>query len=218
MKRSQLAHLLRAAGTHLQCDKFIVVGSAALLGSYPESLVAATVLFRSMEADLVPPDFDDATADKIDGAFGELSQFQRTHGMFADGVSLETATPPSGWQHRLVPFAPEAANGIIGWCLEPHDLVIAKLEAGRHKDIEFATEMVQRHLVKKCTLIERATDRTIGAVARLPKAAPGFFEAQLDVSGIVGEIPSPPQIPHRSSLRVLEADLTVDRPQRDLSL
>ena len=38
----------------------------------------------------------------VDGAIGEPSPFHHTFGVYAQGVSIETAVLPPGWQHRLV--------------------------------------------------------------------------------------------------------------------
>jgi hypothetical protein len=50
-------------------------------------------------------------------------------------------------------------------CLEPHDLVVSKLVAGRDKDFEFAHALLAQGLVRAQTLIERA--------AQLPDAPEG---------------------------------------------
>jgi hypothetical protein len=52
-------------------------------------------------------------------------------------VGPETAVAPEGWRDRLVPIRGANTNGATGWCMEPHDLILAKLAAGRAKDLEF---------------------------------------------------------------------------------
>lgn len=199
MRRDQLAHLLRAAGDLLSADSFVVIGTAALLGSYPESLFAQDRLVLSIEADLIPPDFSEASADVIDGVMGEHSPFQQTHGIYADGVSLSTATLAPGWVERLVPFAPAAANGVVGWCLEPHDLGAAKLVAGRVKDIEFVEAAVVGRVMDPDVLERRCGDRAAAAAAarRLARLDDGaLMKPKLDTSGAARDLvrPSPPQI------------------------
>jgi hypothetical protein len=39
-------------------------------------------------------------------------------------------------------------RGATGWCLEPHDLVLAKCVAGRQKDWAFAEEAIRHGLVE----------------------------------------------------------------------
>lgn len=60
-------------------------------------------------------------------------------------------------------------RGAVGLCLEPHDLVVAKLMAGREKDLRFARDAVATHLVSVETLAARLDDVT--ADERLLEAA-----------------------------------------------
>jgi hypothetical protein len=70
-------------------------------------------------------------------------------------VSITTAILPAGWRDRLVPLdTPGTAPG-RGLCLDPHDCVIAKLLAGREKDLRFATALVRAHLIDPAVLAER---------------------------------------------------------------
>jgi hypothetical protein len=100
MKRHQLEHILRAAGGITGTDRFVIVGSQAILGTFPdppEELVA------SIEADVFslksPED-----ANLIDGSIGEGSPFHQTFGYYAHGVGEETAVLPTGWKDRLIPL------------------------------------------------------------------------------------------------------------------
>jgi hypothetical protein len=94
-------------------------------------------------------------ADVIDGAIGELSMFHDTFGYYAQGVAPETATLPDGWQSRL--FAVNNANtrGATGWCLEIHDLLLAKYAAGRDKDHEFIADAIRHRLAQRDELLRR---------------------------------------------------------------
>lgn len=66
-------------------------------------------------------------ADRIDGAIGEGSMFHQTFGYYAQGVETTTAVLTDGWRDRLVPLICESADPIaVGWCLERHDLWVAK--------------------------------------------------------------------------------------------
>jgi hypothetical protein len=68
MKRSDLEHVLRAAGAITNQRDFIVIGSQSILGQFPD---APAALLVSDEVDLYPRDRPDL-ADLIDGAIGEL--------------------------------------------------------------------------------------------------------------------------------------------------
>jgi hypothetical protein len=140
MKRSDLEHIIRAAGDVLQEDRVIIVGSQAILASFPESSLP-TEAARSLAADILPiDDADGAKADLIDGALGELSRFDETFGIHADGVSESTSILPDGWRDRLVIYSNSNTGGVTGLCLERHDLCVAKLAAGPSSGRSGSTE------------------------------------------------------------------------------
>jgi hypothetical protein len=105
-------------------------------------------------------------ADVIDGAIGELSMFHDTFGYYAQGVGPETATLPRGWESRLVPVNNPNTRGTTGWCLDVHDLVLAKYAAGREKDHQFAAAALQHHLVQRDELLRRLVDLPVDEVQR----------------------------------------------------
>jgi hypothetical protein len=155
VNRTALEHIIRAAGDVLQERTVVIVGSQAILASYPESHLppAAT---RSTEADVLPLDDSDGhKADMIDGTLGELSYFDELHGYHGDGVSLETSVLPGRWEDRLIPYSNEQSNGVTGLCLEKHDLCIAKLVAFRDKDLQFVRALVAADLVDVEVLQDR---------------------------------------------------------------
>ena len=51
MKRSELEHLIRAAGSIANDSEIVVIGSQAILGQFPD---APSALLVSAEADLFP--------------------------------------------------------------------------------------------------------------------------------------------------------------------
>lgn len=152
MRREDLEHLIRAAGAITGSRRIVVIGSQSVLGQFPNCAPWRATL--SMEADLLPIDQPDRTA-LITGSLGELSPFHNTFGYYGDGVSLETATLPSGWQDRLVPVENANTNGYVGLCLDVHDAMIAKYFAGREKDHEFCLALAQSGLVDRATLFDR---------------------------------------------------------------
>lgn len=144
MNRSQLEHLIRAAASIADDSDIVVVGSQAILGQHPS---APASLLRSMEADVYPLNAPER-ADLIDGSIGEGSPFHETFGYYAQGVGPRTAVLAPGWRERLIPVCNEATRGATGWCLDTHDLVLAKLVAGRPKDLEFALEARRAALIE----------------------------------------------------------------------
>ena len=164
MRRDQLEHLIRAAGSLIGDDTVIVIGSQAILATVPAP--ADEALLRSMEADLLPLDDPlEEKADLIDGVLGAGSMFDDTHGVHADGVSITTPLLPRGWRDRLVEISNTNTNGIRGLCLEAHDLVVSKLAAGRAKDIEFCDAAVRCGLVDPAVIAERAQGTDLAAAA-----------------------------------------------------
>ena len=143
MKRTDLEHIIRAAGNIADTQQLVIIGSQAILGSYPEAPVELTV---SAEADTYPLDAPEK-ADLIDGSIGEKSPFHETFGYYAHGVGPETAVLPARWQSRLVSVQNENTRGVTGLCLSPVDLAISKLAAGREKDLDFVTAMLRHQLV-----------------------------------------------------------------------
>ena len=47
---------------------------------------------------------------------------------------------------------------MVAWCLEPHDLWIAKMIAGRPKDLEFGQALLERGIVESMELMKRLRD------------------------------------------------------------
>jgi hypothetical protein len=155
VRREQLEHVVAAAANAVGEDEFVVIGSQAILGPYPD---APDVLLRSLEADLYPLR-DPDKAEMIDGALGDGSPFHRSFGYYAHGVGPETAKAPSGWHERLVrievPARLRSSRQPVAWCLEPHDLVLAKCVAGRERDWDFARDALRAELVEIETLLAR---------------------------------------------------------------
>jgi hypothetical protein len=151
MKRTDLEHIIRAAGSIVEDNEIIVVGSQSVLGQYPD---APESLIRSMEADIYPKN-KHHLSDLIDGSIGELSPFHQIFSYYAHGVGKDTATLPDGWEQRLIPIQNDNTRGIIGWCLEIHDLLASKYVAGRERDLEFAAEAIRHGLILKDLLDEK---------------------------------------------------------------
>jgi hypothetical protein len=141
----QLRHVLRAAAANTDEKVFVVIGSQAILGSYPD---APRILRKSVESDTYPQQAPDK-AIFIDGAIGEGSLFHQEFGYYAHGVAPDTATLPAGWEDRLVKFEVGDPAGTIGLCLELHDLAFSKLAAGRDKDLDFVKELLKHRLVNR---------------------------------------------------------------------
>ncbi len=92
----------------------------------------------------------------LDEIIGEGSQFRQHFGYYADFLrpSIADVLPP-GWNERLLPLSD--CPGVA--CLEPHDLAVAKLRAGRPKDMALLKALVATDRLKVATVRERL-DRT----------------------------------------------------------
>ena len=76
MDRAALEHILRAASAIANEREFVVIGSQAVLGQFPN---APDELLASIEVDVYPR-YAPEKSDLIDGAIGELSTFHQTFG------------------------------------------------------------------------------------------------------------------------------------------
>ena len=162
MRRSDLEHLIRACAGISGDDQIVVIGSQAILGAFPD---APESMLTLVEADVFPRQHPEL-ADQIDVMIGELSHFHETFGYYAHGVGPETAIAPNGWEERLIPVVGEQLEGASGWCLEPHDLVVAKMAAGREKDWYFIEEALRHRLVRPEILHERLRELRVSAKRR----------------------------------------------------
>ncbi len=157
MRRPQLEHIIRAATGITGGAEFVIVGSQAVLGQFPQ---APDELLVSIEADVFSLR-DTADNDLIDGSIGEGSPFHQTFGYYAHGVSGETAVLPSGWRERLVPIHNSNTGGGTGLCLEIHDLAVSKLVAGREKDMDFIAGILRHRLANAETVRTRLGDTAL---------------------------------------------------------
>lgn len=127
-----------------------------MLGSVPFPEEVFTV---SVEADIYPLRAPEL-ADKIDGAIGESSQFHETYGYYAQGVGPNTALLPRDWWNRVHRVQNDNTNGRVGYCLDLLDLFLSKVAAGREKDREFCTALLEYSYV--------ALDQALELVPTMP--------------------------------------------------
>jgi uncharacterized nucleotidyltransferase DUF6036 len=146
VNREEFEHVVRAAADVVD-DDVVVIGSQAILAQHPD---APPELLRSAELDVFPRTKLEV-ADEIDGALGDGSPFYELYGYYAHRVGPETLSAPAGWEDRLVrvelPKAQRTPGTVVAWCIEKHDLVLAKLAAGRDHDREFVKCAIDSGLV-----------------------------------------------------------------------
>jgi hypothetical protein len=157
MKKQQIDHVLRAAGRMTGEKQFIIIGSQALHGKYPD---LADDIVRSAEVDLIAK----RQASRTDwlNVIGQDSKFHEEFGYYADPVDESTAILPKAWKSRLVNLPAGDTEGVAALCLDPNDLAIAKYAAGREKDLVFNSELARRGIV--------SSDRLLGLLEQTPVA------------------------------------------------
>jgi len=161
MKKHQLDHVLPAAGRITGEKQFVIIGSQSLHGKYPD---LPDDIVQSAEVDLIAK--NRAPRSEWLNAIGQDSPFHEQFGYYADPVETGTAILPAGWKGRLVNLPPGDTEGVLGLCLEPHDLVIAKYIARREKDLAFNAALARRGLVSRERLLELLEKTPVPKVLR----------------------------------------------------
>jgi len=178
MKREGLQRIIGAAAAMLGEDTVVIIGSQSILASFRELLLPDDATM-STEADIVAFDDDDeAKADRVDGLLGEASHFSDRYGIYADGVSPWTAILPAGWDTRLVRIE-DPDSGAVGLCLHPEDLGVAKVLAGRAKDVRFLSAVFRAGLVDPDAVAAK-----LGTVALRPSETDLLRRAQIFLESV----------------------------------
>lgn len=150
MRLPALKHLLGAVQSLARPERIYVLGSSALLASFPELGEASGPLELSFDADLLVEPCDEQLAAMLHEAVGEGSLFAQRTGYNADILRPEIiATLPPGWESRLIRL--DATNA----ALSPEDLLVVKLRAGRAKDLELCRTLVDSRRVSAAALRQR---------------------------------------------------------------
>jgi hypothetical protein len=163
MRRSDLEHVLRAAGAITGRQEWVVVGSQAILGAVPDAPAEITV---SEEVDIYAPG-DESASDLVDGSIGERSPFHETFGYYAHGVGADTAVLPRHWRERAVIVRSPATSGVTGLCPDAPDLAISKLAAWREKDQEFVGALFRHGIVTRAHIEARLPELDAAVAARV---------------------------------------------------
>lgn len=152
LRRRELQHLILEIGERFALTELFVIGSAAILAVLADPPEGALTATRDVDI-IAPNDADERMADQISYVIGEASPFDAQYGYYAQGVSLKTPTyAPHGWQVRTIDIC---VGSIVAHCMEPHDVVLSKLGAGREKDLEFARAAAALGLVAQSVLLAR---------------------------------------------------------------
>ncbi|MBX9777332.1 MAG: hypothetical protein K2Y71_23390 [Xanthobacteraceae bacterium] len=141
-----LDRAIRAIASEFKTDKVFVIGSQAILLSWPD---APTEMKASPEIDAFPdnakiweieeearhPGTSPEASEHIYGLFGMGSQFHQTHGFYIDGVDENTAKLPAGWTARAVVRRIDVGDRrVLAVAPSPEDLIVSKLARLEEKD------------------------------------------------------------------------------------
>ncbi len=154
MRLPALIHLLGAVQSLARPERIRVLGSSALLASFPELGEEGGPLALSFDADLLIEPCDEQLAAMLHEAVGEGSLFARRAGYHADILRPAIVeTLPRGWQGRLVRLGETKTDALAA--LSPEDLAVVKLRAGRSKDLELCRTLLDRHLISAAAVRQR---------------------------------------------------------------
>lgn len=152
MRLSALKHLIVAVQGIAASQRIHVLGSSALLVSFPELGESNGPLEKTFDADLLIEPCDEQLAAVLHEAVGDGSLFAQRTGYHADILRLAiTETLSPGWESRLVSI--DAARNAAA--LSAEDLLAVKLRTGRPKDLALCRDLIQRKVIMPETLRAR---------------------------------------------------------------
>jgi hypothetical protein len=152
MRLPALKHLVESVRVLGRCEHIRVLGSSALLASFPELGEAGGPLELSYDADLLVEPCDEHLAAMLHEAIGEGSLFAQREGFHADILRPEIAeTLPPGWEKRVVRL--DVSGDATA--LAPEDVAVVKLRLGRQKDLDLCGRLLKAGLLRVETLRAR---------------------------------------------------------------
>jgi hypothetical protein len=128
-----LNHLLQMARALAPGVHIIVFGSTSAFATYPDLAQAVETYIHTNDSDFILVPWEDETAKLLQRSIGKLSAFATQNGYYADFIRPAAFDNfPPDFRDRLVPL--EGCPNV--WALDPHDMAVAKLWAGREKDLK----------------------------------------------------------------------------------
>lgn len=155
MNSDRLRRLIAEVRSVSTEGRIVVFGSTSLLGSFPEIAEQTRLFELTLGSDFISDPWSDDAVLRLQIAVGKPSDFFRTHGYYADFVRPDAYDQfPPGFQDRLVPI-PGYDNA---FALEVHDMAVAKLWAGRPKDIALLSALLHLGQLDEAVLRKRLWD------------------------------------------------------------
>ena len=128
-----LIHMASALSAMAPDIRVIVFGSCSALCAHPELAVETEAYDNTLDADFIFDPWSPEKAAMLNNAFGRESDFFALNKYYADINRPQIFSNfPADFRDRLVPL-PGCPNVSA---LDPHDMAIAKLFAGRPKDLQ----------------------------------------------------------------------------------
>ena len=175
MRLSALKHLIEATQALGRPERIRVLGSSALLASFPGLGEPGQPLELSFDADLLIEPCDSQLAAMLHEAVGEGSLFAQRTGYHADFLRPDILeTLPTGWESVLVSLEGIANAG----ALAPADVAAVKLRLGRPKDLQLC-----RHLIGGALVTPDAIRRRLDAMRLVESEIVRVFARLREVSG-----------------------------------
>ena len=132
MRVEALRHLATSASALAPDTTIVVFGSASAFATYPELGLECDLYTQTKDADLIFEPWEQSLGKALNNAVGKESLFYDHFGYYADIISPAAFNNfPPDFRERLVPL--EGCPRVFA--LDPHDMAVAKLFAGRPKDI-----------------------------------------------------------------------------------
>lgn len=132
MRIETLKSLVRAAREVEPNARIVVFGSASAFATYPTLGAEVSLYDQTFDADFILDPWDEATGIALTEAIGKASDYFENNKYYADIIRpVAYENFPPGFADRLV-----ALDGFQNvFALDPNDMAVAKLIAGRHKDV-----------------------------------------------------------------------------------
>lgn len=147
-----LTHLAREVASLAPDRCIIVFGSSSAFGSFPDLGDSIESYKQTFDADMVPDPIDEPMWRMLSENVGKHSAFFEKYGYYAD-INGPRAFEcfPADFRERLVPL--QGCPNVFA--LEPNDMAVAKLIAGREKDIRLLSILLARGCIDEAVVRTR---------------------------------------------------------------
>ncbi|TAJ31592.1 DUF6036 family nucleotidyltransferase [Bosea sp. (in: a-proteobacteria)] len=161
MNRAKLDLLLKAAAHRSKQNRFVLVGSAAVL---VRAKNIPAVMLMTNEIDIYAPDAEDieAVSEDLSAFLGEGTVFADVNRCHIDGVSPTTSKMPFDWPSRTLDYHGTGCPDVVAIVPDLNDIAIAKMIAWRDKDQTWLAAGVRNGVIDASTMH--------GRIDRVPSA------------------------------------------------